>query len=628
MGGNLAQLLAAPVFRAFDVDSDGRVLVGSDESGSMQLVEIAPNGTITALTALAGACTGRYVPGRRTVVVSHDDGGNERTQLSLLDLGSEAAQTPATLDDLVPLVRDPAYFHTLTSVSAERVCYLTNRRNGVDFDVVIRDLGTGAETIGYAEGSHVSEAALSPDGRRLALAVPGLPALSDRLLLVDLTAEPGPERVTYLGDEREHTRNEVLHWSPDSSALIVTSNRDRDFAGVARYTLAETGPADAGRWDWLALDDAHDLTGWLAPNGSTLLVERNDAGASVLTLRDIIADTTIREITLPATGSVNGHPLPAPRWSPDGRSIVMTFSGATVPGDAALVDVATGTVRALTDSVRGLAGETPREPEIHEIPTPDGERVPCYVYRAGATGEAALAGSSVLFIHGGPEGQARSAFNPMIQALALAGHTVLVPNVRGSTGYGKRWYSLDDVRLRLDSVADLAAIHAYLPSLGLDPARSALWGGSYGGYMVLAGLAFQPDLWAAGVDIVGISSLVTFLENTSPYRRAQREREYGSLAHDREFLREASPLTRIDDIRAPLFVIHGANDPRVPVSEARQLHAALVANSVECELLIYQDEGHGLAKRANREDAYPKVFGFLARHLAAGEGSVVDLPGA
>jgi len=208
------------------------------------------------------------------------------------------------------------------------------------------------------------------------------------------------------------------------------------------------------------------------------------------------------------------------------------------------------------------------------------------------------------------------AFNPLVQALAAAGHTVLVPNVRGSTGYGKRWYSADDVRLRLDSVADLAALHAWLPSQGLDQSRAALWGGSYGGYMVLAGLAFQPELWAAGVDIVGVSSLVTFLENTSAYRRALREREYGSLERDRDFLESASPLSRIDEIRAPLFVIHGANDPRVPLSEAEQLSAALEAKGVPCELLVYTDEGHGLAKRANRLDAYPRAAEFLIRYLS------------
>jgi dipeptidyl aminopeptidase/acylaminoacyl peptidase len=164
-------------------------------------------------------------------------------------------------------------------------------------------------------------------------------------------------------------------------------------------------------------------------------------------------------------------------------------------------------------------------------------------------------------------------------------------------------------------VKDLAAIHAWLPSIGLDPSKAALWGGSYGGYMVLAGLTFHPELWAAGVDIVGISSLVTFLQNTSAYRRAYREREYGRLEEDRAVLEAASPLPIIDRVRAPLRVIHGANDPRVPLSEAEQVVAAVRGNGIECELLVYPDEGHGLAKRANQLDAYPKVLQFLARQL-------------
>ena len=180
-----------------------------------------------------------------------------------------------------------------------------------------------------------------------------------------------------------------------------------------------------------------------------------------------------------------------------------------------------------------------------------------------------------LVVHGGPEWQHGKIWHPLVAGLVADGHTVLVPNVRGSAGYGKRWYSLDDRELRLDSVRDLAALHAWLPTIGVDQSRVALWGGSYGGYMVLAGLAFQPELWAAGVDIVGIASLVTFLENTSSYRRRAREREYGYLETDRAFLESASPLSRVDAIEAPLFVIHGANDPRVPLSEAEQIAAAL-----------------------------------------------------
>ncbi len=257
---------------------------------------------------------------------------------------------------------------------------------------------------------------------------------------------------------------------------------------------------------------------------------------------------------------------------------------------------------------------------MHHVPGDDGQLIPCLVYRPDSGNPDAgnpVAGSAVLVVHGGPESQSRQGFSIYTQLLAAAGHTVLVPNVRGSTGYGKSWYSADDGRRRMNSVDDLAALHAYLPQLGLDPERAALWGGSYGGYMVLAGLAFQPGLWAAGVDIVGIASLVTFLENTSAYRRAYREREYGTLARDREFLHSVSPLSQIDDIVAPLFIIHGANDPRVPLSEAEQIHAALSGRGRECELLVYGDEGHGLARRANRLDAFPRACAFLGRHLAA-----------
>jgi protease II len=625
MGLDLAQLLAVAVSEAFDVDSAGRILAGSDESGCMQLVEISPDGSARALTALPGACSGRYLPGERTVVVSHDDGGNEREQISLLRLPPPGSQPggaqpdsshadgaqPAGLADLEPVVHDPRYVHRLADVSAGRICYLTNRRDGVRFDAVLRDLATGTEQTAFASEGSIREAVASPDGRWLAVNVPSAVANSNQILLADLGQPPGPGRLKALTGAGEHASQERLQWLPGSDGLIVTTNRDREFTGIARYSLATES------WTWLITDEEHDLAGWVSPDGSLILVERNDDGASVLTLHEAATGAAVRAIPLPAAGCVTGIRLPDPHWSPDGRAVTMSIAAAQLPGDVLLADAATARVRVLTSSARYLGGSAPAQPEAHQIPTPDGELVPCLVYRGEDPADPGLAGSAVLVIHGGPEGQAKRNFNPFVQALAAAGHTVLVPNVRGSVGYGKRWYSADDGRLRLDSVADLAAIHAYLPKLGVDQARAALYGGSYGGYMVLAGLAFQPDRWAAGVDIVGISSLVTFLENTSPYRRAVREREYGSLEHDREFLHAASPLTRIDAIRAPLFIIHGANDPRVPLSEAEQLHSALTARGQECELLVYADEGHGLAKRANKLDAYPKAFAFLARHLAS-----------
>jgi dipeptidyl aminopeptidase/acylaminoacyl peptidase len=353
------------------------------------------------------------------------------------------------------------------------------------------------------------------------------------------------------------------------------------------------------------------------------VVERNDDGASKLALHDAMTGAHVRELRLPAESCV----VTNPRWSADSTAVALTVSGADLPSDVLLFPAVQAEpprpLRIATRSARGLGDHPPAWPEQHRVPAPDGAQIPCLVYRPTAGSDAEVTGSAVLVVHGGPESQARQTFNTYVQILAAAGHTVLVPNVRGSTGYGKRWYSADDGHRRLDSVDDLAALHAYLPALGVDQSRVALWGGSYGGYMVLAGLAFQPKLWAAGVDIVGIASLVTFLENTSAYRRAYREREYGTLAQDREFLLSASPLSRIDDITAPLFIIHGANDPRVPLSEAEQIHAALTSRGRECELHVYADEGHGLATRANRVDAIPQACAFLARHLALAASAAI-----
>lgn len=600
MALDIVRLLELTSWRAFDVSATGRVLAGSDESGSTQLVELA-DGEQTPLTALPGAVTGRYLPGERAVVVQHDTNGNERGQLCLLRLDQPRAR-PAQLRDLEPLVRDPEHVHRLLDVLPGLIVYATNRRNDVDFDVVIRNVATGDEQVAYDGGGMVMEAAASRDGRHLALTVPADPPMSDQLLLVDTTA---PGDVLALTGRDVPARHVQLGWLPDG--LVVTTNADRDLTGIAHID-----PRTGAR-RWLVTSDEHDLTGWLSPDGSTLLVQANEDGASRLALHDATGHL-LRAVRLPADGWC-AFPLPTPAWSPDSRFVALSFSAATIPGDALLVNAATGECESLTASAEQLRGQRPVEPSTHRVPTRDGEQLPCFVY-SPPEADPRLAGSAVLLIHGGPESQSVRTFNPIVQALVAQGHTVLMPNVRGSTGYGKRWYSADDRRNRLESVTDLGDLHDWLPSIGLDPKRAALWGGSYGGYMVLAGLAFQPQRWAAGVDIVGISSLVTFLERTAAYRRTHREREYGSLAADAEFLREASPLTEVASIVAPLFVVHGANDPRVPLSEAEQIAAAVRAKGLECELRVYDDEGHGLAKRANRLDAYPKAVAFLARHLA------------
>jgi dipeptidyl aminopeptidase/acylaminoacyl peptidase len=578
---------------ALDLDVDGRVLAGYDDLGSQQLVEIAPDGSTTPLTDLPSRCRGRYVPGRRQVVVEHDHGGDENFQLSLLDL-TDLPGSPVGLDGLTSLVADPEHLHILLDVTATSVVYCTNRRNGVDMDVVVRDLTTGEERVVYDGGGYVASTEVSHDEKSVAVTMISLQPSSTSIVLADGT---GSRDVT---DPDERADHHVAGWTADDAALVLTSDHEREFHAVLRLDAQST-------WASLVEADDHDVSARLSPDGSLMVVGHHVDGLDRLAVHRVDG-AHVTDVELDPVVPVSVV------WAPDSSAFAVTAVTPTDPGSIVRVDAGTGAGTVLVDGRDGVPAELRDRlvtPTVHRVPAPDGEQIPCFRYAAvGNTN-----GASVIHVHGGPEAEAARIFAPTFQALALAGFDVLVPNVRGSAGYGKRWVSLDDVELRLDSIADLAAIHEWLPTIGLDRARSALWGGSYGGYMVLAGVAMQPERWAAGVDIVGISSLVTFLENTSDYRRAVREREYGSLADDREFLVSASPITYLDDIVAPLFVIHGANDPRVPLSEAEQIKAALDERGVPCEMRVYHDEGHGLAKRANRLDAYPAAVEFLERQL-------------
>jgi dipeptidyl aminopeptidase/acylaminoacyl peptidase len=448
-------------------------------------------------------------------------------------------------------------------------------------------------------GGWCDAAGFSPDGRLLAVSRLTNRSFDNDVYLIDVqTAEQ-----RHIAPHESEASVGTPRWLPDSSGFFFATEIEREFAAIARYDMT------SGTWAYVLSSD-WDMSCGIDWPGRTLSVTTNEEGYSKLDLYDPLTLQRRHSVQLPGLGIAGGS------FSHDGSTLGLTYVSSSEAGDAWLCDTATGSMKRLTNSPTAVARDVFVEPEVHRFTSFDGESIPMFVYRPReAKGDAPV----VVLIHGGPESQFVPSFSPVLQYLVYRGYAVVAPNVRGSTGYGKRFHRLDDKRKRLDSVRDLEALHGWLSQEpGLDAKRAALWGGSYGGYMVLAGLAFQPQLWAAGVDIVGISSLATFLENTSKWRRAFREREYGSLEEDYDFLVEASPLTHVDNIRSPLFIIHGSNDPRVPLGEAHQLHDALAAKGISTELAVYEDEGHGLAKLRNRLDAYPRAIDFLDKVLRPG----------
>jgi dipeptidyl aminopeptidase/acylaminoacyl peptidase len=585
----LRTLLELRQAKPLSFSTDGAtLLVGSDLPGTRQLfLAHVQGGGLTQLTDFPEPVTGRLLASGR-ILLEIDEGGNERTQLYLLD-----AEPGGRLE---PLVVDPRFIHRSPHVSRDGalLAYATNRRNGVDFDVVVRRLDGGEERT-FELGGWWDTLDISPDGRWVAARRLGERAGDMDLYLLGTESGEVVHATPHDGDAEYG----VPAWLPDSSAFFAATNEGREMYAIGRYDLA------AAAWQ-VVFESRWDLDCLLDDAGRTLLVLENDDGRSRLTLRDA------RTLALREAVSLPHGVVEEPVFSPDGSLLAVAFSCPTEPHDVYVYDVEARGLSRLTVSTGDVDPDALVLPELHRFGSFDGESIPVFLFEPEGEGPFPV----VVTVHGGPEAQWRPwfapSFAPLTQYLVSHGYAVAAPNVRGSTGYGKRFEHLDDGPLRLDSVRDLAALHDWLGARPeIDASRAVLYGRSYGGYMVLAGLAFQPERWAAGIEMVGISSLVTFLENTSPWRRAAREREYGSLEHDRELLLAVSPMTHIDAIRAPLFIQHGANDARVPLSESQHIHGVLTEKGIRCELVVYPDEGHIIEKLPNRIDAFTRAVAFL-----------------
>ena len=387
----------------------------------------------------------------------------------------------------------------------------------------------------------------------------------------------------------------------DGDILTVT-DKDSEFANLVRFD-AETGAMTnytAGT-NW-------GVSSWdVSPDESTVVFTLNEGGLGTIKLLDL------------RTGAIrNGPDLPVgiasgTTFSPDGKQVGFTFNGATSPADAWSFDVATLRLTRWTEAeVGGLNPESFVTPTLFTYPNDAGMEIPAFKYVPEGDGPHPV----IIQIHGGPEGQSRPGFASTYQYWASElGVAVLVPNVRGSSGYGKTYVSMDNGLNRKRSVEDIGALLDWIETQpNLDKDRVIVYGGSYGGYMVLASMIDYGDRLAGGVNIVGISDFKTFLKNTKGYRRDLRRAEYGD-ERDPEiaaFFEEISPLNNAAKINKPIFIIQGYNDPRVPYTEAEQILEAVKENEVEAWFLMAMDEGHGFRKKSNRDFQREAVTVFLS----------------
>ncbi|HET9928443.1 MAG TPA: S9 family peptidase, partial [Rubrobacter sp.] len=534
---------------------------------------------------IAGAL---YSPTENRLLFGMDAGGNERSQLFLLEDGRVTDLTGAP---------DAIHYSGGFSPDGRRVAYTATRRNGTDFDIFVQELPDGEPEMVWEVSGYHTVMAWAPDGRALIVSRQHSNVNND---LYRLNLDTG--EATLLTGHEGDARFSSANVTPDGGSLYLATDRDGEFQRLARLDLATL------ELEYLTPDD-RDVEGVeLSRDGRYLVASRNVDGYSDV----LLFNGRGRRMPDPRipTGIVVGF-----EFSPDSGQLAFTLTAPERNPDVWVVDLPDGEARRLTrSSTAGIPPRSFRKPRVVRYTSFDGRSIPALFYQP-ETEDAPV----IVNVHGGPESQSRPAFAPVTQYLLGRGYAVFFPNVRGSTGYGKAYTHLDDVGLRMDSVEDLAYAAHWLEESGYQ--RIAVMGGSYGGFMVLAALTAYPELWSAGVDIVGIANLVTFLENTGSYRRSLREPEYGSLEKDRELLESMSPIHKAAKITAPLMVIHGKNDPRVPVGEAEQIVDRVKENGGKVEYLLYEDEGHGLAKLKNRLDAYPKIAAFLDEHL-----ELVDTP--
>jgi len=474
----------------------------------------------------------------------------------------------------------------------DKFSFFSTKRNGKDWDIYIYDFNNPDKTqMILSEGGSWTAVDWSPDDSKL-LVRKSISANESYYFILDLTSK----KLTQINPTDEIISYGSAIFSKDGKGIFYSSDQNNEFKKLRYYEIS-TGKEKVltEKIDW----DVESIQ--LNKKGDLLAFTVNENGLSKLYLMQT-KDFKYQQVKSVPIGLIGGV-----SFNSSGDKIALTINTPTSPSDVFVLDIKTQTLERWTYSeVGGLNSENFITPELIFYETFDEidgkpRMIPAFVYKPKTKGPHPV----VIDIHGGPEGQARPSFNPVNQYYAVEmGIAVIEPNVRGSTGYGKTYLQLDNWYNRENSVKDIGGLIEWIEKQpDLDKNRIAVTGGSYGGYMVLASMIHFNDKIRCGVDIVGISNFVTFLNNTADFRRDLRRVEYGDerIPEMKEFLIKISPTTNAHKITKPLFVVQGLNDPRVPYTEAEQIVEAVRKNGTEVWYLLAKDEGHGFRKKSNRD---------------------------
>ncbi len=527
---------------------------------------------------------------KHRLLIAADRGGNERDQLYFVDPRGGSWEKLTKDDNAIYQFGD-------WTQDGRKISYASNERVASIFDIYVLDVPTRQARMIHQGDGHWVASNWSPDGRYLGLLKNHSSANSDLYIYDSLTAE-----VKLMTAHEGDALFSGPKWLPDGKSFYLTSNMGRQFVGLA------TMHVDSGKMEWVETPDWDVERVAVSRDGFKRAWTVNADGYSEFHLLDMWTGVQVRPYRLPK-GIVRGL-----KFSPDSKHLLITFGSGKEPDDIYLYTIGRDQLTPITRSSRGgVPPETFVKPELVHYTTFDNRQIPALLYKPRVSqGRMPV----IVHVHGGPESQARPNFSGLFQYFLSRGYAVFEPNIRGSTGYGKDYANSDNLEKRMDAVKDIEYGARWLVSQSdIDSNRLVIFGGSYGGFAVLSSLVTYPERWAAGADIVGISNFISFLQNTGPWRRALREAEYGSLAKDTVLLKEISPLTHVDNIRAPLFIVQGANDPRVPKSEAEQIYEAVKSRGIPVEYIIFPDEGHGIVKLPNRIQAYTRMVEFLDEHV-------------